>query len=185
MQDCAINTQGAMAAILGLPNENIEKICAGLSDVYPVNYNCPKQIVIAGQVHALDKACEIIKTEGGKAIKLAVSGAFHSPFMQQASQNLKDYINTIQINQAQIPIYSNKTAQIYTDKSQISDQVKNPVLWQQTIENMIKAGADTFIEVGAGKTLCGLIKKISTSLTVYNVENKESLSKTLEGLKNA
>ena len=185
MQDCAEKTKGAMAAILGLSNEAVEKICADIPNVYPVNYNCPKQIVIAGETRALDLACEKIKANGGKAMKLAVSGAFHSPFMQEASEKLKDYIENITINAIKISIYSNVTAQIYTDRTLISDQVKNPVLWQQTIENMIKDGADTFVEVGPGKTLCGLIKKISPTCSVYNVENKESLYKTLEGIKNA
>lgn len=185
MQQCTENNDGAMMAVLGLENQTVEKVCSEIPNVYPVNYTCPKQLVIAGEQSDLDTALQKVKEIGGKAMKLAVSGAFHSPFMDNASQKLKDYVETITINPMKIPLYSNVTANIFTDKSLISEQVKKPVRWQETIENMIKDGADTFIEVGPGKTLCGLIKKISPSSVVYNVENKESLLKTLEGLKNA
>lgn len=161
MQACADREKGGMAAILGLSNEKVEELCASQESVYPVNYNCKGQLVIAGKEAAVEKVGQLAVEAGGKAVRLAVSGAFHSPYMQEASEQIKEYFSNISVGKPILPIYSNVTAEEYQDNVSelIADQVKSPVRWQATIENMIAAGADTFIEVGAGKTLRGLVKK--------------------------
>ena len=113
----------------------------------------------------------------GKAVALAVSGAFHSPFMESASTGLAEYLDGKELNAPEIPVYANATAQPYEGdyKSLITRQVKNPVLWQKTVENLAAQGVDTFIECGPGKTLTGLVKKINPELKAYKLENKEDL----------
>ncbi len=184
MQQCASQTSGSMAAILKLSNEKVEELCKGFSQVYPVNYNCTGQLVVAGESAQLEEFIQVVAAEGGRAMKLAVSGAFHSPLMQEASQGLSGELKHMQLDSPKIPLYSNVTAQPYQEdiKELIGDQVKSPVLWQKTIENMVYDGFDTFIEVGAGKTLSGLAKKISPQSTILNVENESSLKHTIEAL---
>ncbi len=182
MQQCALQEIGSMSAVMKLEACAVEEICKE-AGVYTVNYNCPKQTVIAGKTEYILKANALVKEHGGMAVPLKVSGAFHSPLMQEASDKLKDYLQGVQINEAKIPIYSNVTAQIYNnDNSLIYKQVASPVLWQTTIENMARDGASVFIEVGAGKVLSGLIKKTLPEACVLNVENKQSLFDTLEVL---
>jgi [acyl-carrier-protein] S-malonyltransferase len=184
MQNCSAQNPGSMVAVLRLSKEQVENACGEFENLYPVNYNCQGQIVVAGQDDQMDLFSKRILEIGGKAIKLAVSGAFHSPFMIQASEEIEKYLAPIQIKQPIIPIYSNVLGDIYREniKELVSLQVKSPVLWQDTIENMIDQGFDIFIEVGAGKVLSGLIKKISSEVDVYNVEDMISLEKTVSEL---
>lgn len=177
MDKAANENKGAMAAVMKLTPQKVEEICGGFEKAYPVNYNSPAQTVVAAAENEIDALCEKVKAEKGKAVKLAVSGAFHSPFMESASKGLSDYLADKELSQPEIPVYANTTAQPYTDdyKALITAQVKNPVKWQTTVENMIADGADTFIEVGVGKTLTGLIKKINADVTAVNIENKEEL----------
>ncbi len=178
MSECAEKNKGSMIAVLGINSSEVENICKSFENAYPVNYNCKTQTVVACSLEAEKPLIEQIKKTGGKALKLPVSGAFHSPFMKEASEKLKDYLENININVPNIPIYSNVTAKPYSigdEKQLISNQVCNPVRWQQTIENMIEDGINTFVEVGAGKTLSGLIKKIDDKVTVFNVEDKKTL----------
>ena len=184
MQNAAEKVNGAMAAVLKLSNEQVEALCGKYDDVFPVNYNCQGQLVVAGEKDALTGFCDAVKITGGKAILLPVGGGFHSPFMNGVSDELYDELNDIILNPPVMPVYANHTAMPYTGdaKKLIAMQVKSPVLWQKTIENMVEDGIDTFIEVGPGKTLCGLIKKTAPAVRIYNVENKESFNATLKAL---
>lgn len=181
MQKAAEKSPGAMAAVLKLNNDQVEKLCNGFSHVYPVNYNCPGQLVVAGKKEQMDDFCTAVAEAGGKAVPLKVSGGFHSPFMDSASEKLASLLQGMKPGEAEIPVYGNLDAQIYGENPQqrIIQQVNHPVRWQETIENMVKAGADTFIEVGAGKTLCGLIKKTVKGARVLNVQDAQSLEKTI------
>ncbi len=186
MQIAAEKNPGEMYAVLKLDNETVEKLCDKYDLVFPVNYNCKGQLVVAGDAENLKKFCADVAENKGKAIKLNVSGAFHSPFMVEAAVGVKEFLSDVNIENPQIPLYSNYTAKPYETNAQelISNQLMNPVKWQESIENMINDGANVFIEVGAGKTLSGLIKKINSGVKVFNVCDVESLDKTVEELKN-
>lgn len=178
MDKAATENKGAMAAILKLTTDKVEEICKKYNKAWPVNYNCPGQTVVAASEDEIDALCEDVKAEKGKAVKLVVSGAFHSPFMESASKGLAEYLDGITLSEPTIPVYANLTAKPYTlsdAKELLAKQVMNPVKWQTTVENLIAEGADTFIEVGVGKTLVGLVKKTSKEVTAVNVENKATL----------
>ena len=184
MQAAAEENPGAMLAVLRLPAEEIEKICTAVPGAYPVNYNCPGQTVVAcaeGSVTSLGRA---VLNNGGKYVRLPVSGAFHSPYMAGAGEKIKAYLQNRQPGKMKIPVYSNVTAQFYDDNpwDLLSRQVSSPVLWQRTVENMIADGVDTFIEVGAGRVLSGLISRINPDVLVLNVCDAGSLEKTVEAL---
>lgn len=177
MDKASNENKGAMAAILKLTTDKVEEICKKYNKAWPVNYNCPGQTVVAAS-EEIDALCEDVKAEKGKAVKLAVSGAFHSPFMESASKGLAEYLAGIELGEPTVPVYANLTAQPYTlsdAKELLAKQVMNPVKWQTTVENLIAEGADTFIEVGVGKTLVGLVKKTNKEVNAVNVENKETL----------
>lgn len=187
MQRAAQKRQSGMLAVLKLDNAKVEELCAGYKEIYPVNYNCPGQVVVAGDKQEIENLKIDIKEAGGRAIPLAVGAAFHSPFMNEAAEELKDALKAYTLNRPAVDIYSNYTAQLYTQeeaKQLLYKQINHPVRWQQTVENMIDAGANTFIEVGAGKTLSGFMTKISDRVKVYNVEDKDSLAQALNELKN-
>ncbi|MBQ3692829.1 MAG: ACP S-malonyltransferase [Clostridia bacterium] len=178
LMDIASNERkSTMVAVVKLPPEKVEEIAARFEDTYPVNYNSPAQTVVATSEENADKLAEAIKAEKGRGVKLAVSGGFHSPFMNSAAEGLGEYLENITINEPKIPLYSNVTAQPYSGdyKALIKSQVISPVQWQKTVENLISEGVDTFIEVGVGKTLSGLIKKINGDVRVFNVDSKETL----------
>jgi [acyl-carrier-protein] S-malonyltransferase len=181
MQTCTEKNKGGMCAVLKLEVSAVEEICKKIPKTYPVNYNAPGQVVVAydkGSEEALEKA---IVDAGGRCVKLPVSGAFHSPLMNEASEAMANYLSNIEVAEPIIPIYSNLTAQVDTNpKEKLTKQINNPVLWQQTIENMIKDGYDTFIEAGPGKTLTGLIKKIDGAVKAQNITDTQSLEKILE-----
>ena len=188
MKKAAKKQDSAMAAVLKLDNAAVEKLCAKHAHIYPVNYNCPGQLVVSGLKEELDLFKNDVREAGGKMIPLAVSGGFHSPFMEEASKALGDVLKTMRLSKPEIPLYSNFTAKPYGENISelLTEQVKNPVRWQETILNMLSAGADTFIEVGPGKTLVGLISKISAQAKTYHAEDMESLQKTVfEVRKNA
>jgi len=190
MHECALNRKGNMFAVLKLLAEKVEEICNSLNEAYPVNYNSPGQIVVACAESTADDLEKAVKENGGKPIKLAVSGAFHSPFMDDASSSVAVYLENENLGTTQIPLYSNATALTY-DKSNVTPnellakQINHPVLWQKTIENMVGDGFDTFIEVGPGKTLSGLIKKINPDVRILNVSDIQSLEKTTKEINNA
>lgn len=175
---------GAMFAVIGLEAGAIEEICKGLENAFAVNYNSPLQTVVACAKDVQDALAQKVKQAGGKALRLNVSGAFHSPFMNEAAQKLGAFIEPLQFSAGAMDVYSNVTAMPYTDKELIRQQVNSPVRWQKTIENMAEAGVECFVEVGPGKTLSGLIKKIDSRAVALNVENKASLENALEVLLN-
>ncbi len=177
MDKAAKENEGAMVAVMKLTPEKVEELARQFDSTYPVNYNSPAQTVVATTKENADKLVEAVKAEKGKGVKLAVSGAFHSPFMRSAAEGLGEYLADKELKTPEIPIYSNVTAQPYSGdiKQLIKAQAESPVQWQKTVENLIAEGVDTFIEVGVGKTLAGLIKKINKDVRVFNVENSETL----------
>jgi [acyl-carrier-protein] S-malonyltransferase len=166
MQEACDANPSSMAAVLGLEDEKVEEICAKIEGiVVPANYNCPGQLVISGETAAVEKACEALKAAGAKrALLLPVNGAFHSPLMKPAQDKLAKAIESTKFNKPIIPIYQNITTTAVEDPEEIKKnliaQLTGPVKWTQTVRNMIADGAESFVEVGPGKTLQGLIKKI-------------------------
>ena len=177
MDKAAEKNKGAMLAVMKLSPEQVEQVCAKFDNTYPVNYNSPAQTVVATSEENAEKLAEAFSDIKGRAKRLAVSGAFHSPFMSEAADGLYEYLKDVNVNDGCIPVYSNFTAEPYSGdyKMLIKAQVENPVRWQKTIENMIADGVDTFIEVGVGKTLTGLIKRINGDVKALKVENKSDL----------
>lgn len=172
---CEINPS-TMAAVLALPDEKVEEICASIDGVVVcANYNCPGQLVISGENDAIDAACEKLKEAGAKrALKLKVGGAFHSPCMEPARAELADAIAATEIVKPICPVYQNVDALPHTDPAEIKAlliaQLTAPVRWTQTIRNMIADGATEFVELGPGKVLQGLIAKIDPSVTVSGMQ---------------
>lgn len=185
MQKAGEENPGAMAAVLKLKNEQVEELCAGFEKVWPVNYNCPGQLVCAGEKSQIEAFCGKVAEAGGKAVPLAVSGGFHSPFMESASQTLREVLEPMELAEARVPVYANYTAQPYdgSAKELLTQQVKNPVRWQETVERLVELGVDTFIECGPGKTLCGLIRKTAKGVKTLNVQDGETLQAALEAVK--
>lgn len=183
MERCSLEKPGAMAAVLGLETEKAERVCRE-AGVWPVNYNCPGQLVAAGETEAVTSLRKQATQAGGKAVRLAVSGAFHSPLMEEASVGLTKELRRYSLRRPDLPLYANSTANPYGDNAAelIARQVKSPVLWQKTIENMSAAGFDTFIEAGPGTTLSGLIRRIVPEAHVFSVEDPESLQKAVRQL---
>ncbi|MEE1060351.1 MAG: ACP S-malonyltransferase [Ruminococcus sp.] len=177
MDKAATENPGAMAAVMKISPEEVEKVCSEFEKTYPVNYNSPAQTVVATTSENADAFCEAVKQAGGRAKLLAVSGAFHSPFMADAAKGLGDYMENVEFSQPEITIYSDYTAMPYEGdfKELVKAQVENPVKWQTIVENMIKDGVDTFIEVGVGKTLTGLISRIDKNVKAYKVETPEDI----------
>jgi [acyl-carrier-protein] S-malonyltransferase len=168
---CELNPS-TMAAIIGLDDKVVEDICAGIDDVVvPANYNCPGQLVISGTIKGIDIACEKLKAAGARrALPLQVGGAFHSPLMEPAREELASAIERTTFGQPVCPVYQNVNAMPSTDvkviKKNLMDQLTAPVRWSQSIQNMANDGATTFIECGPGKVLQGLVKKIISSAEV-------------------
>lgn len=186
MQEASNAADSAMVAVVKLPPEKVEELAGQFDQVYPVNYNSPAQTVCAGLNSSMDGFKAAVKAAGGRALPLKVSGAFHSPFMSSAAKGLAEMLAPMEFGTPSCPLYSNVTAQPYEDgqfKELLSRQVENPVRWQTIVENMIAAGVDTFIEVGPGKTLAGLIGKINSDVRALNVEDAESLKHTIEEVK--
>jgi [acyl-carrier-protein] S-malonyltransferase len=170
MQKACEKNPGTMAAILNLPDETVEAVCAGIDDVVvPANYNCPGQIVISGTVSGIDIACKQLQTAGAKrALKLKVGGAFHSPLMEPARAELAEAIHSTVIHRPMCPVYQNVNATGETDpetiKANLISQLTAPVRWTQSVQKMIADGAVEFTEIGPGSVLQGLIKKINKDI---------------------
>lgn len=177
MDKAAKDNPGAMLAVMKLPADKIEEICSKYDSTYPVNYNSPAQTVVATKEENVEALIEEFSNIKGRAKRLAVSGAFHSPFMSSAADGLIEYMNDVEFSTPQIPVYSNFTAKPYEGdyKELIKAQVEKPVRWQTIVENMVNDGVDTFIEVGVGKTLTGLIKRINGDVKAVKVENLADL----------
>lgn len=190
MQEAVPEGIGKMTAILGLSEDDVKKVCEEAKDlgvVEAANFNCPGQIVIGGEINAVNKAAAIAKELGAmKTIDLAVSAPFHTSLLESASVKLGKELENIELGKMNIPVITNVTAEYIEDTSKIKEllknQVKSSVLWEQTIKKMIADGVDTFIEIGPGKTLSGFVKKVDRTLNVFNVENISTLEKTLKAL---
>lgn len=190
MQEAVPAGVGAMAAILGMENEAVEKCCedaAAAGFVEPANYNCPGQLVVAGEVKAVEKAMELAKENGAKrALMLPVSAPFHCKLLEPAAIKLEDELKSLEIKDMNIPVVTNVTGKVISSKAEVKDllrnQVMSPVRWEQCVKTMIGEGVDTFIEIGPGKALSGFIKKIDKNLRVFNIENLESLNNTIANL---
>ncbi len=172
MQKACEANPSTMAAILGLPDEKVEEICASIDDVVvAANYNCPGQIVISGSNSGIEKACELMKEAGAKrALPLKVGGAFHSPLMEPARLELMEAIETTEIHAPVCPVYQNVSTVGETDPATIKEnliaQLTSPVKWTQSVQQMIADGATEFVELGPGSVLQGLITKIDRSVSV-------------------
>ncbi|MDE6343760.1 MAG: ACP S-malonyltransferase [Muribaculaceae bacterium] len=172
MQKACEQNPSTMAAVLALPDEKVEEICAEVPGVVVcANYNCPGQIVISGEVPAIDAACEKLLAAGAKrALKLKVGGGFHSPCMEPARAELADAIAATEIHSPICPVYQNVDAKPHTDPAEIKAnliaQLTAPVRWTQSVKNMVADGATEFVELGPGKVLQGLVSKIDRSVAV-------------------
>lgn len=184
MQEAVPLGQGAMAAVLGMTAEQIDQVVDPIDGVEVANYNCPGQIVISGKTDAVQTACQALKEAGAKrTVPLKVSGPFHSSMLASAGKKLGEVLEPVVLTEHSIPYVTNVTASYVEGTEEIKDllvrQVSSSVRWQQSVENMIAAGVDRFVEIGPGKTLASFVKKISREVSVYNVNTWESL----EGLK--
>lgn len=187
MAEAASEVKTCMCAVMKLPSEKVESLASEFSNIYPVNFNSPKQVVVAGEEQSMLLFADAVKEAGGRVVPLKVSGAFHSPYMEAASELFEKQLQSFHVSPPVIPVYSCMTATTYSSDSaeirkQFAAQMKSPVLWQKTIENMMDNGIDTFIECGPGKTLKGLIEQCTDKLTVLNVEDTDSLNATIEHL---
>ena len=177
MQKCCELRPSTMAAVVKLDDKTVEEVCASISDeiVVPANYNCPGQLVISGTIEGVAKACERLKELKGRALPLAVGGAFHSPLMESARVDLSKAIEKAHFTTPRCPIYQNVSAQPYTDPQEIQEnlnrQLTSPVRWTATVQNMIHAGADEFVEVGPGTALQGMIKRVDPNAKAYSYQD--------------
>ena len=179
MQKACEANPGTMAAIIGVDDEKVEEICAEVSKdgklVIPANYNCPGQLVISGDIEAINEACEKLKEAGAKrALPLKVGGAFHSPLMQPAKDELQTAIEQTTFSTPKCPVYQNVDAKPYTDAAEIKAnliaQLTSPVRWTKSVQNMIADGADDFTECGPGKALQGMIGRIDKAVSAHSIE---------------
>ena len=186
MQIASEAHETGMAAVLKLQDDKVEEICAKYPDLYPVNYNSDGQVSVAGDKEQLQQMAEDVKAERGLAKILDVSGAFHSPYMNQAAEDFAAFLADAEIGTVNIPVYSNRTALPYEGdyKQLLVEQIINPVYWKKLVRNMIDEGVDTFIELGPGKALTSMITRISKDVKMYRVSDMETLQKTVEGVKN-
>ncbi len=173
MQHACEQRPSTMAAVIGLEDEKVEEICQQIHDeiVVAANFNCPGQVVISGTIEGVEKACEVLKAAGARrALKLRVGGAFHSPLMNVAAEELKEAIMQTEFQQPRCPVYQNVDARPYTNPEDIRRnllaQLTSPVRWTETVRNMVRDGATEFYEFGPGDVLKGLIRKISPEVTV-------------------
>ena len=185
MQQSGIDNPGTMAAVIGSEPDKIEAICIDVSEegiVQCANFNSPGQVVISGDVDAVHKAMELCKNDGAKIVKeLVVSGAFHSPLMQSAKDKLKLALDETNFYDAKIPVYANVSAKPVLKKDEIKtvlhEQVTSPVRWEETMMNMIADGFDEFYEVGPGKVLQGLLKRINRDVSCISIDKFEDVEK--------
>jgi len=192
MEEAVPAGQGTMAAVLGMDSEALDLITTQITNngnpVQLANINCPGQIVISGSAEGVKIASETAKEKGAKrVIPLEVSGPFHSSLMKPAAEKLREVLDQLEIRDAKVPVIANVTADQLTDaeviKGKLIEQLYSPVLWQASVSAMIELGVDTFIEIGPGKVLSGLIKKVNRRVRTYAVNDEESLKATVEAIK--
>ncbi len=184
MQEAVPVGEGAMAAILGMEREQIEKLCEEVSSgevLTPANFNCPGQIVIAGHSKAVERAVERVKQEGKKAVLLPVSAPFHSPLMKPAGERLEKALDGIAVKDLMVPVVTNVEAEINTSKERVKGllvaQVSSPVRWEESILRMTEDGIEQVFEIGPGKVLSGLMKRINPKVETKNLEDIPTLKK--------
>ncbi len=187
MQEASDRVDGVMFAVMKMDPAGLEELC-GKYGVYPVNYNCPGQIVVSGESSKMEKFREELTQIKARFVPLAVGGAFHSPYMKEAGEKLGEELSdesVYNINAPKLPLYSNRTAKPYgTEKQEIikllSTQVSNPVRWENILLAMREDGVDTFIECGPGKALAGFVKRTLPDVRIFNVNDMASLNDTLQ-----
>ncbi len=184
MQEAVPVGVGAMAAILGMERGEVEKLCEEVAEgqiVAPANFNCPGQIVIAGHAKAVERVVERVKKDGKKAIPLAVSAPFHSPLMKPAAERLERVLAEVPVEDLTIPVVTNVEAEINTSKERVKEllvrQVWNPVRWEESMQRMIADGITQSVEIGPGRVLSGLMKRINPKIETKNVEDIQTLKK--------
>ncbi len=186
MAEAARTNPGSMAAILGLDDEVVERICRRILNVWPANYNCPGQIVVSGENPAVDEACELAEQEGARrAVKLRVSGAFHSPLVARAADRLRPALDRVKFADPAAPFMSTVTARIETAKRMgplLVEQLTAPVRFTQAAQALLREGVQTWVEVGPGNVLSGLVKRIDRSARTIAVSTPESLDRLEETL---
>jgi [acyl-carrier-protein] S-malonyltransferase len=186
MAEAARTNPGSMAAILGLDDEVVERICRRILNVWPANYNCPGQIVVSGENPAVDEACELAEQEGARrAVKLRVSGAFHSPLVARAADRLRPALDRVKFAEPAAPFMSTVTARIETAKRMgplLVEQLTAPVRFTQAAQALLREGVQTWVEVGPGDVLAGLVKRIDRNARTISVSSPESLDKLEETL---
>lgn len=177
MQSAAEKFDTSMAAVVKLPNEKVEELCSAYSQVYPVNYNCPGQVSVAGLTEQMPQFSADVKAAGGRAIPLKVKGAFHSPFMNGAAESFAKELEGVAFAKGETQVYSDVTAMPYEgdERELLSKQICSPVKFEKIVRNLIEQGADTFVEIGPGKTLINMIKKISADVKTYCTAEMETL----------
>ncbi len=189
MAEAAKRHPGSMAAILGLDDESVERICRRILNVWPANYNCPGQIVVSGENPAVDEACEAAEQEGARrAVKLRVSGAFHSPLVARAADRLRPALERVKFSEPTAPFMSTVTARIEDAKRAgplLVEQLTAPVRFTQAAQELLREGVHTFVEVGPGNVLSGLIKRIDRNAKTISVSTPEALDKLEETLASA
>ena len=189
MAEAAKKNPGSMAAILGLDDEVVERICRRILNVWPANYNCPGQIVVSGENPAVDEACKTAAAEGARrAVKLRVSGAFHSPLVARAADRLRPALDRVKFAEPTAPFMSTVTARIETAKRMgplLVEQLTSPVRFTQAAQALVREGVHTFVEVGPGNVLSGLVKRIDRNARTISVSSSESLDKLEETLSSA
>jgi [acyl-carrier-protein] S-malonyltransferase len=184
MQEAVPVGEGAMAAVLGMERESVEKLCEEVATgevLSPANFNCPGQIVIAGHLKAVQRAIEKVKQEGKKAVLLPVSAPFHSPLMKPAGARLEKVLEDISVKELNVPVVTNVEADINTSKEKVKAllvaQVSSPVRWEESMRRMIGEGLEKVLEIGPGKVLSGLMKRIDAKIETMNLEDLQSLKK--------
>jgi [acyl-carrier-protein] S-malonyltransferase len=184
MQEAVPVGEGAMAAILGMERREVEKICEEVSSgevLSPANFNCPGQIAIAGHSKAVERAIERVKQEGKRAVLLQVSAPFHSPLMKPAGERLEKAMEGIPFGDLKVPVVTNVEAEINRSKERVKPlliaQVSSPVRWEESIRKMIGEGIERVLEIGPGKVLTGLMKRIDSSVETGNLEDLQTLKK--------
>lgn len=190
MQEAVPARQGSMAAVLGMDGPSIEKVLEGREGVWIANYNCPGQIVITGYKAPVEETSKALQEAGAKRVlPLNVSGPFHSPLMQPAGEGLKEIFAGMKMSPLKVPYVTNVTAEYVDDIAQTEEllirQVSSSVRWQQSVEKMIAAGVDTFVEIGPGRTLNGFLRKIDRQVKGYNIRTWEEMQKVCEELAQA
>ena len=184
MKKAAEKTKAGMLAVLKLDDETVEEIASRFPGVYPVNYNAPGQVVISSLEERISDVEKEVKENGGRTMRLSVSGGFHSPFMDSAAEGFSEALEGFSFSEPSIPIWANLTGELYSRdiKGMLSRQINSPVRWSKTIMGMAESGIDAFIEIGPGTTLSNLIKRIDKSVRTFSVSTAEDAEALKEAL---